>query len=321
MRIAFHRPTRSVAVIGALLLALLAAPALGMMPVQTFADPVGDNCRYYGLDVYHCGPDIEQVVFSAPGDGLLHVNVSYASLPATTNPEFPPQVPEFVDLGIYPPAATTAKLFALPDTYRVAQTAPGEWTLTSITDGFKVIGTAAATVRPLGIELAVPFSRLGFPWLHRYAVNAGSAGETIPEHPDLAPDIGLFELVEEAPAPPVTPKPGGGISATTPSIKGLSGISGKQRGKAISGTIDVSVGGDLTIEALVPTAKSKLTGAGRLTKRGVGAGKVSFRMTLASSARRKLAGRQSKVTLRLTLKPFVGATVRQSRVVSLTVPR
>ena len=229
----------------------------------------------------------------------------------STDPALPTQVPEFVDVGVYPLGATTANLFGTTDTYRFAQTNPGEWTLSSISGGFNVVGSGSATVRPLGIDLAVPLLTLGLPWTHRYAVNAGSAGETIPEHPDLAPNSGLFSLVDDTPVPVVPP---------AAAISALSGIRSKQRGRAISGSVAVSAAGDLTIEALAPV-KSKLTSIGKLTKRGLQAGKTSFRLVLAASARKRLAGRRSQVTLRLTLKPTVGVAVTQTRNVSLTVPR
>ncbi len=310
LRVAFHRWARPALSISAVALSLLAAPALGMGP-QTFTDPVGDNCRDYTTIGYHCGPDITQVVFSAPGDGNLHVDLTYASLPLSTDPALPTQVPEFVDVGVYPLGATTANLFGTTDTYRFAQTNPGEWTLSSISGGFNVVGSGSATVRPLGIDLAVPLLTLGLPWTHRYAVNAGSAGETIPEHPDLAPNSGLFSLVDDTPVPVVPP---------AAAISALSGIRSKQRGRTISGSVAVSAAGDLTIEALAPV-KSKLTSIGKLTKRGLQAGKTSFRLVLAASARKRLAGRRSQVTLRLTLKPTVGVATIQTRTISLTVPR
>ena len=309
MRVAFRRLAVPAAI--AALIALPAAPAPAMAP-QTFIDPVGDNCRDYS-NGNQCGPDITRVTFTTPGDGNLHVDIAYASLPVSTDPALPTQVPEFVDLGIYPLAATSPNLFATTDTYRVAQTSPGEWTLSSISGGLKVVGSVTAVPSGYGIELSVPLLPLSFPWTHRYAVNAGSAGETIPEHPDLAPNSGLYSLVDDTPAPPVAP-PVAAISA-------LTGISGKQRGKAISGTVAVSVPGDLTIEALVRGAGSKLAIIGKLTKRGVKAGKVSFRVALTAKTRRKLAGRRSQVTLRLTLKPLLGASITQTRAVTLTVPR
>jgi hypothetical protein len=150
-------------------------------------------------------------------------------------------------------------------------------------------------------------------------VNAGSAGETIPEHPDLAPNSGLYSLVNDAPVPVATPP----VAAPAAAISALSGISSKQRGSAITGTVAVNVAGDLTIEALAPTAKAtkKARSVGKLTKRGVKPGRVSFRLRLSAGNRKKLAGRRSRVTLRLTLKPSTGATVAQTRTVSLTVPR
>ena len=314
MPAAFRRSVRSAASITAALLALLAAPALALSP-QTLLDPVGDNCRDYALLGTHCGPDITQVVFSAPGDGNLHVDVSYASLPVDSGV---PQLAEDVDLGIYPLDATTPSLFGVIGTYRVAQTSPGQWTLQSISALFQVVGSVTATVRPLGIELAVPLATLGDPSIHRYAVNAGSSGETIPQHPDLAPNTGLFDLAGETPPVPTTT---GGTTAVTPAIKALSGIPARQRGNAIAGKVDVSVDGDLTIQALVPAAKSKLKSIGTITKRGVNAGTVSFRLPLPASARKKLAGHKTQVTLRLSLKPASGKTVTQTRKVSLTVPR
>lgn len=329
MRAAVHRSAVSAASICAAALALLAPGALAM-PTQVFTDPVGDNCREYtGLGT-QCGPDITQVVFSLPADGQLHVDVSYASLPVSTDPQLPTQLPEFVDVGIYPPSATTPNLFAELYTYRVAQTSPGEWTLSSLTGGFAVIGTVTAAVRPLGIELAVPLNILGPPWLQRYAVNAGSAGATIPELPDLAPNEGLYSLVAEAP-PPAQPAPAT-APARTPAttraapradIRSLRGIPANQRGRSISGTADVSVPGDLTVEARANAKKSKTKTVriARVTRRKVKAGKVRFRLVLPKSARRKLAGRRTRVTLRVTLKPKSGRSVTRTRRVTLTVPR
>ncbi len=315
MRVVFRAPVRSAASITAALLALHAAPAPAISP-QTLTDPVGDNCRDYTRLGNQCGPDITQVVFSAPGEGNLHADITYASLPVDVGV---PQLAEYVELGIYPPGATTPHLFGIPATYRVAQTSPGRWTLQSISAGFQVVGPVTATVRPLGIELAVPLATLGDPSTHRYAVNAGSAGETIPEHPDLAPNTGLFDLAADAPAP--TPTTTEGTTAVAPAIKALSGIPAKQRGNAVAGRLDITVGGDLTIEALVPAAKSKLKSIGKIIKRGLKAGTVSFRLPLPASVRKKLAGRKTQVTLRISLKPASGKAITQTRKVSLTVPR
>lgn len=299
------------AAIVAALLVLPAAPAHGAMSPQTFSDPIGDNCKeYVGLGS-RCGPDISRVVFSAPDDGNLHVLVSYASFPKSTDPAFPDQAPEFVELGIYPIVGKSADLLAVSDTYRVAQTAPGVWTLAAMSRGLEVVGTVTTASRDDGFELIVPLRTLGFPWSHKYAVNAGSYGEAIPSLPDLAPNSGLFTLAEEVPPAPVV----------APAISGLRGIVAQQRGAAIAGAVVVSVPGDLTIEALVPGRRSKLASVGKVTKRRVSAGAVSFRLALPARVRRQYAGRRAKVTLRLTLTPTTGQAVRQTTRVTLTVPR
>ena len=89
-----------------------AALAPGVASAETLTDPVVDNCRNYpGLpgspDITGCGPDISQAAFTSPGDGNLHVNVSYASLPS--GPPFP-QLLTYIELGIYPKTATTPQL-------------------------------------------------------------------------------------------------------------------------------------------------------------------------------------------------------------------
>ena len=133
------------------------------------------------------------MTFTAPGDGNLHVDIAYASLPASTDPALPTQVPEFVEIRGLPAHSDDAEplrhhrhLPRRPDQSRA-------WTLSSISGGFNAVGSVTAVPSAFGIELSLPLLTLGFPWTHRYAVNAGSAGETIPEHPDLAPNSGLFD--------------------------------------------------------------------------------------------------------------------------------
>lgn len=341
------------AIVGAAIgeLATGAAPAKAISP-QTLTDPVGDNCRNYDVGVgirTFCGPDITRAAFSTPGDGSLHVDVTYASLPSDA---LGTQSVEYVELGIYPKAATTPSLFALPGTYRVTRTTSQGWTLQTTNGGFKVVGQASVTPRALGIDIAVPLSPLGGdPTAFRYAVNAGNAGETIPEHPDLAPNTGLFDLVGDAAPPPTTPAAPPKIPSTPMSGSGKTAglraltIPSRQRGGAISGRLDVTgPGGDLAIDALVPgealaprskprrrgakksrlrrvAKKPKLHRIAKLTKRGVRAGTVRFRLSLQRSIRRKLAGRTVRVTLRISLRPRRGKTVTQSRTVRLAVPR
>ena len=54
----------------------------------------------------------------------------------------------------------------------------------------------------MGLELVVPLTILGDATSHKYAVNAGSPGESIPNHPELVPNSGLFAFPPEAPAHP-----------------------------------------------------------------------------------------------------------------------
>ena len=174
-------PPRAVARLLACVLLLAAAPpALALSP-QTLTDPIGDNCRDYGTALGSlCGPDISQVVFSAPGDGNLHVDITYVSLPPAPSPELPAQTAEFAELGIYSISATTPDLNADSSAFRVAQTSPGVWTLQSITT-FTIIDTVTAIPRTMGLELVVPLTSLGAATDHKYAVNAGSPAEAIPD--------------------------------------------------------------------------------------------------------------------------------------------
>ena len=180
--------------LAAALLLAAAPPALALSP-QTLTDPVGDNCRDYGTAVGSlCGPDISQVVFSAPGDGNLHVDITYVSLPPAPSPELPAQIPEFAELGIYSIAATTristARFRRLSGSRRRR---PGVWTLQSITK-FAIMGTVTANPRAMGLELVVPLDEPRRATDHKYAVNAGSPAEAIPNHPELVPNSGLFAV-------------------------------------------------------------------------------------------------------------------------------
>ena len=104
---------------------LPAPPALALSP-QTLTDPVGDNCRDYGAGSGASADRTSRRSSSRrPGDGNLHVDITYVSLPPSPGPELPAQIPEFAELGIYPIAATTPDLYGAPGAFRVAQTSPG----------------------------------------------------------------------------------------------------------------------------------------------------------------------------------------------------
>ena len=136
----------------------------GVASAQTLTDPVGDNCRNYpGLpgspDITGCGPDISQAVFQpVPGDGNLHVNVSYASLPSGP---LIPQLPTYIELGIYPKTATTPQLVV--GSHRFSNFG-GTWKLQLLSStAFQVLADGSATTSALGIELVVPLGPLGAP--------------------------------------------------------------------------------------------------------------------------------------------------------------
>lgn len=172
----------------------------------TLTDPVGDNCREYTIPSgSHCGPDITSAEFTIPGDGFLHVDVSYASLPV----DFIQQKPEYIELGIFAPASTSPDLEVGDFRFHHLEPKMGEqvWRLEEITPTFKPVGDGSAVVGSLGIELLVPLAPLGDLEDHRYALNAGSTGEVIPEHPELAPDTDLFDLAKSLPSPPLLPPP------------------------------------------------------------------------------------------------------------------
>jgi hypothetical protein len=165
----------------------------------TFADPAGDNCREYTMIGTHCGPDISQVELEAPGDGNLHVTVSFSALPV----DIIQQIPEFTELGVYPPTAASPLPNQTNLAYRFHRLPPTKWDLERYEagKGITFLQTGSAVVGAMEIELIVPLAPLGDPASYKYAVNSGSTGEVIPEHPDLAPNEGLFELG----AAPVTP--------------------------------------------------------------------------------------------------------------------
>jgi hypothetical protein len=306
---------RPAAWLAAALLLAQAPTALAISP-QTLSDPIGDNCRDYGVAYGSlCGPDVSQVVFSAPGDGNLHVDITYVSLPPSPKPEMPDQKPEFAELGIYSLSATTADLYGAPNAYRVAQTSPGEWTLQSMST-FTMVGTVTANVRPMGLELIVPLTVLGDAASHKYAVNAGSPGESIPMHPELVPNTGLFEFAPEPPAIAVESTTLTGSTA----IKGLASIRARQSGRDLAGSLVLGAAGDLTIDALARVG-SKRRSIGKFRKAGAKAGDLSFRIRVTPSVRRRLAGRRAQVTLRFTLKPATGSALTQNKNVSLRVLR
>ena len=183
---------------GVTVLAMALMP--GLVSAQTLTDPVGDNCRDYPgpMGTFNrCGPDITQAVFSTPGDGNLHVDVTYASLPinGTGDAAFQEQ-PDFIELGIYPKSYAEPK-FAV-GTYRFVR-GGATWKLQAVTPGLQNVGDGSAIVRALGIELVVPLGPLGDFANWRYVLNAGSTGEVVPEHPELAPNSGLFDLAGDSP--------------------------------------------------------------------------------------------------------------------------
>lgn len=291
---------------------LAVAPAIASS--QTLIDPVGDNCRAYPMIGNHCGPDITQAVFTTPGDGNMHVDITYASLPTEVFGEVSiPQLPEYVEVGIYSATATSPALTGLA--YRFSKFGAG-WKLQKNDQGLKVVGDGTATPRALGIELVFPLAPLGDPLAWRYAVNAGNTGELIPEHPDLAPNSGLFAL-------PAAPPPGGG-GITESVITALDGIAGRQKGTKIKGAIEVSTPGTLRVQALVRpgalASTAQLKVIGKATKAVTAAGTVRFKVPLKKSAKRKLSGKKVKVTLRLALTAEGGTTATAKRKITLKVP-
>jgi hypothetical protein len=182
------------------IMAALAVLAPAAAHGQTLTDPAGDNCRDYTTPTGNfCGPDITSAKFSLPGDGFLHVNVTYASIPPLiiggTQIE---QTSEHIEMGLYPKTATAPDFTAL--TYRFSKWTSTTWKLQQKTDNLRPVADGSATPGPLGIELRVPLGPLGDPKNYRYALNAGIVGEVIPEHPDLAPNSGLFDLGAAAPS-------------------------------------------------------------------------------------------------------------------------
>jgi len=313
------------------------APASALaIPSQTFVDPVGgtpvpgtplpDNCRTYTTppaDI--CAPDVTQVVFSTPGDGNLHIDITYASLPTVFG--FPSSV-EHVEVGLYPKAATTVDLSW---DRRVSKFGSSF----SVNKPPTAHAPVLANLRPLGIKLVVPLTAIGGdPTVWRYVVNAGNVGEVVPEHAELVPNTGFIDLAGD-PAPPPPPSPPPAPPPTPPAppvpleppvtpamlkalIGPLTGIVPVQRGPALAGQVTLKDGADaLTVEALVRpatlrppaagAAPAPLTRIGIFTKRNVQAGKLAFRVPLSRAIRAKLALRPtSAITLRVTLR--VGQT-------------
>ena len=182
---------------GVVLVALVGPPvALG----QTLTDPADDNCRDYTSPPGNfCGPDITEAVFSLPGDGFLHVDVTYDDIPTNMIGGNPiPEQEEHIELGIYPNTAAAPDFNVLAYRFvRVGST----WKLQQKTTGGLVPvadGSALTDPSELGIDLRVPVGPLGDPADYYFALNSGNIGEVIPEHPELAPNTGLFAL--EGPA-------------------------------------------------------------------------------------------------------------------------
>lgn len=190
---------------GPLLLIGLAALAIAPATASavTFTDPAGDNCKSYSMIGTHCGPDISQVELEAPGDGNLHVTVMFSSLPV----DIVQQIPEFTELGIYPLTATSPLPNQVNLAYRFHWIPPTKWNLEKYEagKGITFLQTGSAAVGAMDIELVVPLAPLGDPAGYKYAVNSGNVGEVIPEHPDLAPNEGLFELGPAPVAPIAAP--------------------------------------------------------------------------------------------------------------------
>jgi hypothetical protein len=176
-----------VSVVGVVMLVMLAPPAASG---KTLNDPVNDNCRTYPFATGNfCGPDITRADFSLPGDGFLHIDVDYASMPSSGGIA---QTQENIELGIYPKTATAPDFNVLA--FRFSKWGP-TWKLQQKTSSLAPVADGSATITgPLGIELRVPVGPLGNPTDYLYALNAGRDGEVIPEHPDLAPNSGLFDL-------------------------------------------------------------------------------------------------------------------------------
>ena len=129
------------------------------------------------------------MVFSTPGDGNLHIDITYAALPLAVGGLRADG--ENVEVGLYLKTATVVD--GLWDR-RVSSTALGF----AVNKPPTVFGSVDTILSPLGIELLVPFSAIGGdPALWRYVVNAGIVGEVVPEHAELVPNAGFIDLAGE----------------------------------------------------------------------------------------------------------------------------
>jgi hypothetical protein len=141
--------------------------------------------------------------------------------------------------------------------------------------------------------------------------------------------------------PPTTTGTGSTSTPTVPGVQpgaaGASPLAGsagsavrlaaRQRGRAVRGSVDVAqagVGGRLEVDLLA--ARSALAGtghsphvlAGQLVRSHLAAGSVSFAVHLNARARRALArGRRLTLSVRVVLRPLVGATVTVPRTVRM----
>jgi plastocyanin len=105
-------------------------------------------------------------------------------------------------------------------------------------------------------------------------------------------------------------------------------LAGRQRGRAVHGSVEVSqagVGGRLEVDLLAARSALASTGhsppvlAGQLVRSRLAAGRVSFAVHLNARARHVLARRRRlTLTVRIVLQPLIGAAVTVTRSVHMS---